>query len=156
MDETLEKHARGVPHWNEVALVTCAVGDSRLLPRIVNAQHQTAMRALLKGEKARARSGENNSGTLVYVTNLRKNFAEAAGSRTYDATGFVETDSLASRLMDVYYNYLVPDDDDDDDAAQRYKVRIELVDADHVDLVLSENHEERAVRNSVCRFGYNA
>ncbi len=152
MDETLEKHARGVPHWNEVAPVTCAVGDSRLLPRIVNAHHQTAMRALLKGEKARARSGENNSGTLVYVTNLRKNFADAADSRTYDATKCIETDSLASRLMDVYYNYLVPDDDE----SQQYKVRIELVDADHVDLVLSENPEERAVRNSVCRFGYNA
>ena len=152
MDETLEKHARGDPKWNEVATASCEVGDSTLLPRIVNAHHQTAMKALLEGENARARSGENNSGTLVYVTNLRKNFADAAGSRTYDATGFVETDSLASRLMDVYYNYLVPDDD----ASQGYKVRIELVDADHVDLVLSENPEERAVRNSICRFEYNA
>jgi hypothetical protein len=143
VDKTLEKHASGDPNWNEVAPETCGVGVSELLPQIVNTSDQKAMRELLKGEEARVASGENNSGTLVYVTELRENFADAAGSRTYDATKCVETDSLASRLMDVYYNYLVPEDD----AARQYKVRIELVDTDHVDSVLSENPEERDVRH---------
>ena len=49
-------------------------------------------------------------GTLICCFNLRESFAQHEDTWEYDVRKPVKTNSLGSRLMDVYYNYLVSPD----------------------------------------------
>ena len=78
-------------------------------------------------------------GTLICCFNLRESFAQHEDTWEYDVRKPVKTNSLGSRLMDIYYNYLVSPDYRYADARAASSVsvkpalvKMELVDENHL------------------------
>ncbi len=78
-------------------------------------------------------------GTLICCFNLRESFTQHDDTWAYDVREVVTNNSLGSRLMDVYYNYLVSSDyrytNDQAGSSASVKpapVKMELVDKKHL------------------------